>query len=231
MRLAIQISGEFRQLQACFETLRTHVFSGFPNAEIDFFLHTWRKEGEEGHGPGLASFQPRSYFLESYEDRHDLHVLPRAYSMFYSIKRANDARKEYEALMELKYDLVMRYRTDCIFHENVYKLIEDYWKEKKPFLCIPKAKQIQACDGPVESDMEGLCDWFAIGTPELMDVYCGTYDSFREEGLPIVPETMLSFQLQIYGITPHTFLKRPVFDFSLYAFKQSLKSPHGLEER
>lgn len=226
MKLAIQISGEFRQLNACLATLRTYVFPGFPNAEIDIFVHTWRKEGEEGHGAGLAALQPRSYFLEPYEDRYDLHALPRAYSMFYSIKRANDARKEYESLMDFHYDLVMRYRTDCLFFENLYPLIEQYWKERKPFLCIPKAKQIQACDGPVDSETGGICDWFAIGTPDMLDVYCGTYDSFREEGLPIVPETMLSFQLQMNGITPTTFLKRPLFDFSLYAFKQSLKSPH-----
>jgi hypothetical protein len=231
MRLAIQISGEFRQLQACLQTLRTYVFPGFGHFEIDIFVHTWRKEDEEGHGTGLAAFKPRSYFLEVYEDRTDLHTLPRAYSMFYSIQRANDARKEYEGIMEFKYDLVMRYRTDCIFSESVFHLIQPYLQERKPFLCIPRAKQIEICDGPVEADTEGLCDWFAIGTPELMDVYCGTYDSFREEGLPIVPETMLAFQLQLYGIPQQGFLKRPSFGFTLYAFKQSLKTPHGLEER
>ena len=215
MKLAIQISGEFRQLQASWETLKTYVFSTFPNTEIDIFLHTWRKEGEEGHGAGLALLKPRSYFLEGYEHRNDLHELPRAYSMFYSIKRANDARKQYEKLMETNYDLVMRYRTDCMFHENVFQLVQPFLLERKPFLCIPKAKQMETCDGPVESETEGLCDWFAIGTPELMDVYCGTYTTFVDEGLPLVPETMLSFQLQIHGITRQTSLKRPLFDVSL----------------
>lgn len=215
MRLAIQISGEFRQLEACLKTLKTYVFPGFRNFEIDFFLHTWRKEGEEGHGDGLAAFKPRSYFLEPYEDRPDLHALPRSYSMFYSIQRANDARKEYESLMEIKYDLVMRYRTDCIFSDFVFQIVQPFLQERKPFLCIPKAQHIETCDGPVESEVEGLCDWFAIGTPELMDVYCGTYKTFYDEGLPLVPETMLAFQLQLYGIPQQGFLKRPLLDFFL----------------
>ena len=191
------------------------MFPVFPKTEIDFFIHTWRKEGDEGHGAGLAAFKPRSYFVEPYEDRHDLQALPRAYSMFYSIQRAKDARKEYEKLMDIKYDLVMRYRTDCIFQESVFHLIQSFVNEKKLFLCIPKAKQIEACDGPVESETEGLSDWFAIGSPELMDVYCDTYKTFYQEGLPIVPETMLAFQLQMYGIPQQGFLKRPPFDYFL----------------
>lgn len=215
MKLAIQISGEFRQLEASWETLKTYVFSTFPNTEIDIFLHTWRKEGDEGHGAGLALLKPRSYYLEGYEHRKDLHALPRAYSMFYSIMRANDARKEYERLMGVQYDYVMRYRTDCIFKESVLQLVLPFLRERKPFLCIPKTKQIENCDGPVESDTEGLCDWFAFGSPELMDIYCKTYDTFYKEGLPIVPETMLAFQLQIHGITKQTSLQRPLFDFYL----------------
>lgn len=212
MKLAIQISGEIRQVDACLETLKNFVFPGFVNFEIDIFVHTWKHEKEESN---LALFQPRSYISESYEEKKDLHVLPRAYSMFYSIQKANDIRKSYEQRMGIRYDLIMRYRTDCIFKESVFELLKDFLKEKKLFLCIPKAKQTIGYDGPVESESEGLCDWFAIGTPELMDVYCGTYQTFYEEGLPIVPETMLAFQLQMYGVVQQGFLKRPEFDFFL----------------
>jgi hypothetical protein len=212
MKLAIQISGEFRTLKHSLETLQTFVFSTFPTRDIDIFVHTWRNEDEEGHGAGLALFKPRSYFLEAYEDRYDLHKLPRAYSMFYSIKRANDARKEYEKLLDIQYDIVMRYRTDCIFHENVFQAILPVLKERKAFLWIPKSTRIEQCDGPVET---GICDWFAIGTPQLMNIYCDTYTTFIEDGLPLMPETMLSFQLQMNGITEQTTLRRQPLDFSL----------------
>jgi hypothetical protein len=236
MKLAIQISGEFRTLKKSLESLQQYVRAVLPHAQIDFFIHTWRQEGEEGHGAGLAAFKPRSYFLENYADRHDLQALPRAYSMFYSIKRANDARKEYETLLEETYDLVMRYRTDCFLNEPVTVCLQEFLKTRKSFLCIPKAKSVLSCDGPTE---DGICDWFAIGTPDTMDVYCGTYTTFQPLELPLIPESMVSMQLKMHGIKEDTVLRRPEYDFFLlnadetprHAFKESLKSPHGLEER
>jgi hypothetical protein len=248
-------------LNYCLPHLQRYVFQSFAGWEIDFFVHTWRKDEDGsgelpfegrgnwhqslqvfGHGTGLALFKPRSYFLENYDDRKDLHSLPRAYSMFYSIKRANDARIDYERLLETKYDLVMRYRTDCILNESLYDSVKEYLKEQKPFLCIPKARRIPGCDGPVESDEYGICDWIAIGTPDLMNIYCGTYQTFVETGLAIVPESMLAMQLKSHNIKHETTLRRPLYDFFLIegngqirglesALKQSLKSPEGSEER
>ncbi len=234
MRLAIQISGEFRMLHMCLPHLEESVLKTFPGTQIDFFVHTWRREEDSlgtfefegrgawhttmpvyGHGTGLAFFKPRSYFLENYDDRNDLKALPRAYSMFYSIKRANDARKDYERLTETTYDLVMRYRTDCILHENLFEIIQPFLLERKSFLCIPTTKRGNNCDGPVENDTEGICDWFAIGTPDTMDVYCGVYDTFLPIRLAIVPECMLAMQLKTRGISRETVLKRPLFDFYL----------------
>ena len=79
MRLAIQISGEFRMLNFCLPHLKRFVFDSCPGWEIDFFIHTWRKENDgagelpfEGrlgwhntlhvfsHGTGLALLKPRS---------------------------------------------------------------------------------------------------------------------------------------------------------------------------
>jgi len=236
MKVAIQISGDFRTLKKSLESLQTALFSVFPSDCVDIFIHTWRSEGEEGHGAGLAAFKPRSYFLENYADRFDLQNLPRAYSMFYSIKRANDARKEYETLLEVNYDIVMRYRTDCFLNERIVPCILQFLKKRKPFLCIPKAKSVLSCDGPTE---EGICDWFAIGTPDTMDVYCNTYTTFQETQLPFMPESMLAMQLKMHGITEETVLKRPEFDFYLlnadgtprHASKQSLKSPDESEGR
>lgn len=234
MKIAIQISGEFRALPFCIHSLNQYVIGAFPNTEIDFFIHTWRREEDSlgtfpfeergdwhtqvmvySHGKGLNTFSPRSYLLDNYDDRHDLKALPRAYSMFYSIKRANDVRKDYEKLLETKYDLVMRYRTDCILNANLYECIKPYIEEKKSFLCIPKAKLPKRPDGPSDNDEESICDWFAIGTPELMDIYCGTYDTWRPTGLAIVPESMLAMQLKSYGITKETTLKRPLYDYFL----------------
>lgn len=235
MRLAIQISGEFRSLEKGLECLQKHVIDTFPNTEVDFFVHTWWREDDgegtwpfEGrgdwhttvavssHGTGLAKLKPRSYFLEKYEDRTDLHALPRAYSMYYSIQRANEARKDYETLTETYYDLVMRYRTDCYLNGNLYELVKPYLtKPRTSFLCIPKTVRGNMCDGPVSEEGETVCDWFGIGTPDAMDIYCTTYTTFLPIGLPIMPESMLCVQLESRGITEETILKRPPYDFYL----------------
>lgn len=219
MRLAVQLSGEFRALQSCYSNFEQHILNGFPGAQLDVFIHTWWKDENDefvsGHGKGLALFKPRSYFLDKYEHRTDLHALPRAYSMFFSIQRANDARKEYEKIMEAPYDLVMRYRTDCYFDESIAQAIRPYVLDRKSFLCIPKPKQVVA-DGPVEqNEEESICDWFAIGTPDAMDVYCDTYNTWKDIGLPIVPESMLAMQLKARGITNQTILKRPEVSMKL----------------
>ena len=234
MKIAIQISGEIRALPFCIQSLNKYIIAAFPDTQIDFFMHTWRREedslgtfpfAERGdwhtqvmvysHGKALASFQPRSYFLENYDDRHDLQELPRAYSMFYSINRANDARKEYERLTEVTYDAVMRYRTDCICNENLYEMVKEFIEAKESFLCIPKAKLPKHHDGPCDNDEESICDWFAVGTPDLMDIYCGTYETWKPTRLPIVPESMLAMQLKSHGITKESTLKRPTYDFFL----------------
>ena len=232
MKIAVQISGEFRMLQRCWPNFEQYVLRGFPTQDIDIFLHTWRKEDNpedpsiSGHGAGLALFQPRSYFLDSLDDRPDLAELPRSYTMFCSIHRANECRKHYEGLLETKYDLVMRYRTDCHFQESIWKLIEPYVRERKSFLCIPRSSLSPEADGPTGEDSvcEAVCDWFAIGTADAMDVYCGTYETWRPSGLPILPESMLAIQLKSRGITQETILKRPLFAFDLMNADGTLRS-------
>lgn len=224
MKLAIQISGEFRVLHLCLPKLQEHVLNAFPNTQVDIFFHTWWCEEDldikgpkpvYGHGTGIHLLQPRSYKLEKFEDCTDLQQLPRSYSMFYAIKTANEVRKEYEKLLEFKYDLVMRYRTDCILNENLFNAVKPFLEERKSFLCIPKPKRPVAPDGPVENDSQGLCEWMAIGTPDAMDVYCTTFDTWVSDGLPIVPESMLALHLQLHGINKQTILKRPDYDMYL----------------
>lgn len=260
MRVAIQISGEFRVLHFCLPKLQKYVVESFPSSEVDFFIHTWWKESTgfgtipfEGrgdwhqtmfvydHSTGISLFKPKAYFLEKMEDVECLKGKTRAIAMFYSIWRANEARHEFEKMTGIHYDLVMRYRTDCIINEPLYRCIQDEVEQKKPFLCIPIPTQIQCADGPVDNNEEAsICDWFAIGTPEVMDIYCQTFCTFKDYDVPFVPESMLAMQLKAYGIVRATTLRRPSVDFYLVegtgqirgaAGKESLKNPDDSEER
>lgn len=263
MRLAVQISGEFRVLHFCLPNLQKNLLDVFPKTEVDFFIHTWWKDDDGfgtipfdgrgewhktmyvyGHGTGLSMFKPRGYYLEKLENVALLRGKSRATAMFYSILRANEARKEYETLTETKYDLVMRYRTDCMLNESLFDVLKPCLAERKPFLCIPKPLRVPLADGPVHDDESAsICDWFAIGTPDMMDVYCSTYLTFQGFDASFVPESMLAMQLKANGINRETTLRRPLMDFFLVegtgqirgiaetAGKESLKNPHETEER
>jgi hypothetical protein len=196
-----------------------------------------------GHGTGLAMFSPRAYLLEKFDDVAVLKGKSRAMAMFYSILRANEARKEYERMTETKYDLVMRYRTDCLFNESLFDVVKPLLTEPS-FLCIPKPLRVPLADGPVYDDEStSICDWFAIGTPDMMDIYCSTYLTFHVFDAVFVPESMLAMQLKANGINRQTQLRRPPMDFFLIegtgnvrgipltAGKESLKKPDETEER
>lgn len=234
MKVAVQISGEFRMIHLTFDKLVQNILT-IPGIEADIFIHTWRREesglgtfpwAERGnwhssmivysHGQGLNVYKPRSYALEYYDLQEDLKKYPRSMSMYYSIKEVNRVRKEYEKMMEIQYDLVVRYRTDCVIEECPFIACKELIQSRKSFLCIPKAKRCKGCDGPCE---DSICDWFAFGTPDTMDVYCSTYDSWLNQTEIPIPESMLSMHLQLNRIE----IQRPTIDFYLVEGNGSIR--------
>ena len=231
MRIALQISGELRTLKYCYPNLKKYIFDVVGHENIDIFLHTWFKESDEqssGHGDGIALLNPRCFKVENYEELTFLHSMPRSMTMFYSIWKANECRKEYEKMLEMNYNIIIRYRTDCLFGESPLTDCKLFYKEQKPFLAIPKAKRITNADGPVDMEEKSMiCDWFAYGTGDLMNIYCDTYNTWLKMGIYPVPESMLFLQCKMYGITEQTFLKRPSLDFFLIESNGKIR---GLDE-
>lgn len=229
MRVAVQISGELRTLSFCIPNLKKYIFDPLGSENVDIFLHTWHKDSDNvsaGHGEGIAALNPRSYFVEKYDSLLFLQDLPRSMTMFYSIARANECRKEYERITGTTYDVVIRYRTDCLFGENPLEPLEIYRSQASPFLVIPTTKRIPQCDGPAD-DTNIICDWFAYGSPNLMDIYCDTFRTWNTMGLYPIPESMLFLQLTMNGIHKNTWLKRPVLDIFLIEANGKIR---GLEE-
>jgi len=199
--------------------------------DVDFFIHVWRREtpGETypfpgrniwhktmfvyGHDQGLSVFQPKAYLVETYEEKDELHERPRSMSMFYSIYMANEIRKKYERDMNITYDVVMRYRTDCIIETPIFQQLPT--SEKKPYIIIPVSSRVVSVDGPCEDS--SICDWIAWGTPDTMDVYCSTFVTWFQQPSDAIPmpESMLYIQLKAAGLMSPTFLKRPEVDFYL----------------
>jgi hypothetical protein len=230
MRIAIQISGEFRLLHFTWHAFRDNILQTLGN-EVDIFIHSWKRDNDgmgtfpfQGRGEwhktipvysdvnGLSLYKPRAYEIENYQDKEDLHVLPRSMSMYYSIWRANEVRKDYAMKNNIHYDIVMRYRTDCVIHENPFISLDT----RNDILMIPLSKNGKAVDGPVEQDSgSAYCDWLAWGTPKAMDIYCNTYLTWLQQPFHVMPESMLSINLKAHNITKETILQRPTLDFYL----------------
>ena len=205
MRIAIQISGEIRAPQYTYETLLKNILN-IPENEVDIYIHTWNNEDS------IKLYNARAYEIENYDKKKDLHVLPRSMSMYYSIWRANEVRKDYAMKNNITYDIVMRYRTDCLINENPFVNLD----MKTDILMIPLAKNGKAVDGPGEQDTgSAYCDWLAWGTPKAMDIYCKTYHTWLLQPFHPMPESMLSMNLKAHKITKETILQRPTLDFYL----------------
>jgi hypothetical protein len=237
MKIAIQISGEFRLLYLTWPKFSA-ILQGLEQRghTIDFFVHSWKRDetgfdtfpwNERGewhktvyvysHNDGLNLYKPNMYLVEDYDEKKELHEMGRYMSMYYSIFMANEVRKAYEKKQGVSYDLVMRYRTDCVLEEDPFLLLENWVEQKESFLCIPRPRRALNADGPVEQDTDGAyCDWIAYGSPALMDLYCRTFmDWLDVKDLRFMPESLLAMQLNRHGITKETSLRRPLLDFYL----------------
>jgi len=205
MRIAIQISGEFRFLHLTADSFMKQIQD--PGTEVDFFIHTWfKKNTDMGTFPfparanwhisilvfstsdGLTTYKPKAYLTENYEDKKDLHMLPRCMSEYYSIWKANEIRKEYQEKNTIHYDLVMRYRTDCILNEPITKISATEIARGTSFLCIPTSNEVKSLDS--------IHNQLAWGTPDSMDIYTSIYQMWLGNDMSgHTPERMLELCL------------------------------------
>lgn len=192
MKVAICLSGHMRMFEKTVSSLSNIKI----NNDCDIFIHTWDKMGyssayktdrvHDSTNKYLARinsvYKPKkiiiedSLFIEELKrqgDQYAPHLIgvPKHVghmaSMFYKIYAANELRKQYELQTGTKYDWVVRCRTDLLFHNMITYPTE----ESKVHL----TKHL--------SGHNWLCDQFAIGKPDVMDLYSSFFfnipDYFR----------------------------------------------------
>lgn len=91
-------------------------------------------------------------------------------SMWYSVMRANEIRKEYASVHNIKYDGVMRFRPDIIVPNPI---VFDTYDASK--LNIPWDGNRYECN-----IQYGIVDAIAFGKEELMNVYCDNYNKHSD---------------------------------------------------
>jgi len=221
MRAAIQISGEFRCLHLTLDSFQKNILNPLQEkgyTEIYIFCHCWKKEKTElgtcpfeGRGnwhmsihvfsneEGLRIFRPVGYIFENLEEVPFLQGRSRILCMYYSIYMANKIRHVFEEQNNLKFDLVIRYRTDLMFETPL--LVDSPDPKTTSFLVIPKSTVVETCDAPFEStDEHHICDYIAYGTPDKMDIYCSTFDTWIRVAETPIGESCLAIHLKKNGL-------------------------------
>jgi len=193
MRIAVMMSGLPRYIDR-----NKKLMEGFyGDHEVDYFVHAWfdpEKENEDASWHSYKTkidkaipekinkyYAPKKQLLERQRDFY----VPReyhfntgwpqpnfvAYSHFYSLKRVNELRKQYERENNIKYDMVVKHRFD------VYIACEIKWEEYD----LNSVYLPDNCNVWTELyDDVQFNDMFAFSKPENMDVYCSPFDRIDE---------------------------------------------------
>jgi hypothetical protein len=236
MKIALCVSGQPREISLALEQLKNNVI--IPNNIDDIFIHTWyhpscdnkpfdsaqpaQEDGRLGKWKPntdkiiLETLNPKKYIFESpneFDDYKDLPGQPSAIqnkmvSIFYSIWKANELKKQFEEENNFKYDIVIRVRFDLFYYDSL--IIEEHINENtiNTILVSSRFQSIRQNDSyPINGGghYSSMVDTFAFGTSENMDKFCSVYPEFKDIHQKIWPhvygEAYLGYQVRgVYQI-------------------------------
>jgi hypothetical protein len=193
MNLSICLSGKPKFFKKSFFYIKNNLIDNFDN--LDFFLHCWETDITDYDKQEIINlYNPKKYLFEK-EKIHILNypfkqstILPNnVFSMFYSIMKSNELKKEYEQENNMNYDWVFRLRFDFalnkFFNNDILKNLDGSSIYLNNFEKSPNPH---------------CADCFAFSTSKNMDIYCETYKNLMKygyEGITLSGESMLYKQL------------------------------------
>lgn len=226
MKIACCISGQPRYIPYGCQSLRTALGSHFPN--IDFFLHSWYDPATVGESwdtsqpwnYGLMGaqlkhadkflvnfFKPINHIIEpqinfdwasSYKSGANA-VQSSIVSMYYSIWKANELKKEHEQANNFIYDMVIRTRYDMIYFNE-----------------IPIDSIAGDCNGAVflpeffhrtRPQPNSFCDYLNISSSPIIDIISDVFNQYpilnTQSRYPYA-DVMLGTHVKNHNITIHT---------------------------
>lgn len=197
---AICISGQPRYYEKGYEQILKHILE---INQYDIFIHSWLNLDDPYREKILNLYKPLDYIIEPQrgdfpEMKHySYYVKPNVrsdvftmFSMFYSIKAANQLKIKNEEKEGKKYKCVLRIRFDSGILQNFHPDQYDLTKKALYFSNSIKTDAV-------------ICDWFDFGNSEVMDIFSNTYDNinqFYEEGITVCGENLSTHQLDINQI-------------------------------
>lgn len=218
MKVAFCFCGQPRDVKNTLENIKEAW--GY-HQELDFFFHTWIPENRtpyrldtpsdayfdgiesyliENLNPVKCEFQRQISFKNRYQDSPHWPIrsvfIPdpsqNIQSFFYSLKKANDLKRQYEIENNFRYDCVIRSRFDYLFTKryNIKDYDLDYLNVKSDCKHTEYA----------------INDHVAFSNSENMDLYSTVIDNipkYYQEGIEFNTEVILGYNAMMHGLKYH----------------------------
>lgn len=229
MKTAICISGHFRTYLYLIHNFYSNVFCPFKKiGDVDIFIHTWDKlnaqktamshlgnnncyvEKDINEKEILGIYNPNKCVIGNYDKIKNKFLLSNftnlecsnglrssegvLYStpMMYKMWACNELKKQYEIENNFKYDYVIRMRPDLVVRKEI--------DTNQLNLSKCNMWHINYLD-------KYFCDAVAIGSSEIIDIFCSTYanlkDIFSESSFDFMPERMFFRNVEKSGVEFH----------------------------
>lgn len=190
MKIALCISGQPRMYKKGYSELKEYYLDKY---DVDVFIHTWKDKIYKGTEfyPEDKNNKQYEYTKEIFSDLIELYnpksiliedqlkfiepdiisptwrqSLQNCASMWYSVYKSNELRKHYEVIQNIKYDYVIRTRTDLTFEMPLIDL----------HTYDPSVITLHKWKTSYPQSTYGYKDCFAISGPDAMDKYCSLYN-------------------------------------------------------
>jgi hypothetical protein len=208
MKIAFCLSGQPRFVEKGVDSFQKNILK---NNNVDIFIHNWYDKNNKnkkfdssqfyldsktGHQSEktesiLNNLSPKKIILEqpkNFEEFSHLVDLPTAKqtklaSMFYSMYRCNQLKKEYEHENGFIYDLVIKTRIDIEYNQqlDILKLINDNYENN--IFCAKKYQECRMNDSyPTKSNFSysSLSDTWLMGSSKNINICCEIYPNFEK---------------------------------------------------
>jgi hypothetical protein len=213
MKVALLLSGHFRDASSCFPSIREKILDRF---ETDVFISTWNPGGDFKNYipvptrdlPNTLTFdeiinlyRPKSILSEDFDSHKIKRLIDKAWEldtygpmngetnsasilcMWYKIYTCSSLMKDYEKECGFEYDFIIKGRFDVTIHDTIELDIDG------GYVKIP----------PGFDWRDGFNDILAWGGREEMSYYCSLFEKIEEyvknRGVFFHPETMLKYHL------------------------------------
>lgn len=229
MRVALLISGQFRNASDCFPGIKSHILDVY---QPDVFISCWNPSENINRtvnlvtrniqdsfdiGTVISLYRPKSILSEDFDSPKIQNIINRAnglahlsicngeitfgsvFCMWYKIASSFSLMQDYEQETGKKYDLIIKARFDLQFNQT------PEFSPDTNCIRIPNGYDWRS----------GINDVFAMGGRKAMSYYCSLYSKLEtyiiDKKILFHPETLLKYHLFSSGFN----VERPDLDLYL----------------